>query len=223
MSEEDLKIEWERWVEIDNNNDDDSQEYLQENHHRTSSSDPAILTPLGGYHKNDPLAPSNLCECWWVYTNFKLDKRHNNRLKETVGAEVMSVLTSYRLFIGIGKLFNTGDVKIAIEEALILAESDEIDSIQQEEPNLIEFREFMEGVSNNPLEFNEEIFDVISKMQDEQYERWAILVNHDGDISAVTTHQKDDDDYAQLLSEMLTEAEEIDGLCITSEDGSVSF
>lgn len=58
-------------------------------------------------------------DCWIGHTNFDITSVIKNTLDTTRGVEVLKVLSRYRFFIGIGKLFDFKEVRQNIEENLI--------------------------------------------------------------------------------------------------------
>jgi hypothetical protein len=58
-------------------------------------------------------------DCWIGHTNFDITPSVKNILDSTAGVEVLKVLSRYRFFIGIGKLFDFKEVRKNIEEELI--------------------------------------------------------------------------------------------------------
>lgn len=58
-------------------------------------------------------------DCWIGHTNFDITHEIKNKLDKTPGVEVLKVLSRYRFFIGIGKLFNFKNVRKDIEKNII--------------------------------------------------------------------------------------------------------
>lgn len=57
-------------------------------------------------------------DCWIGHTNFNLTNTIKNKLNEVDGIEVLNVMSRYRFFIGIGKMFKFSDVRKQIEETI---------------------------------------------------------------------------------------------------------
>lgn len=58
-------------------------------------------------------------DCWIGYTNFDITPTIKNKLDTIEGVEILKVLSRYRFFIGIGKLFDFKEVRKNIEDNLI--------------------------------------------------------------------------------------------------------
>ena len=58
-------------------------------------------------------------DCWIGHTNFNITTLIKNKLNEVDGIEVLNVVSRYRFFIGIGKMFKFSDVRKDIEKIII--------------------------------------------------------------------------------------------------------
>jgi hypothetical protein len=58
-------------------------------------------------------------DCWIGYTNFDITPTIKNTLDTIEGVEILKVLSRYRFFVGIGKLFDFKEVRKNIEDNLI--------------------------------------------------------------------------------------------------------
>jgi hypothetical protein len=58
-------------------------------------------------------------DCWIGYSNFDITPSIKNTLDTIEGVEILKVLSRYRFFIGIGKLFDFKEVRKRIEDNLI--------------------------------------------------------------------------------------------------------
>lgn len=58
-------------------------------------------------------------DCWIGHTNFNITTSIKDKLNEVDGVEVLNVMSRYRFFIGIGKMFDFSDVRKEIEKAVI--------------------------------------------------------------------------------------------------------
>lgn len=58
-------------------------------------------------------------DCWVGHTNFGLTKSVIEILNKVEGIEILKVNTRYRFFIGVGKMFDSKDVKRNVEERLL--------------------------------------------------------------------------------------------------------
>ena len=133
----DRKIIWEKWYDIipdseskiitDEFDEDDEydEDMLQEQTFGLvfDSQENKIRTPIGTFNIDEPLSPSNMYDCWVGHTNFRLNEEDYILLDQYVdGIEVIKMMSKYRFFIGIGKLFNFKDVQSKIQEALLYSQ-----------------------------------------------------------------------------------------------------
>jgi hypothetical protein len=58
-------------------------------------------------------------DCWIGHTNFNITTSIKNKLNEVDGIEVLNIVSRYRFFIGIGKMFKFSDVRKDIEKSII--------------------------------------------------------------------------------------------------------
>lgn len=114
----DRKIAWEQWVDfeqepkslLDDEDGEDGEEF---------EIYPIMLrTPLGLYSPLEPMNPTKMFDCWTAHTNFPITRGDVMVLDEVLGIEALKVMTKYRFFIGIGKLFSLTDVRPRVEQAL---------------------------------------------------------------------------------------------------------
>ena len=114
----DRKIAWEQWIDFEqeprntlDDGDDESGEDFEIY--------PIMLrTPLGLYSPLEPMNPTKMFDCWTAHTNFPITRGDVMILDEVLGIEALKIMSRYRFFIGIGKLFSLTDVRPRVEEAL---------------------------------------------------------------------------------------------------------
>ena len=58
-------------------------------------------------------------DCWIGHSNFDITKEIKNILDKTEGIELLKVLSRYRFFIGVGKMFDFAEVRKEIEKNLL--------------------------------------------------------------------------------------------------------
>ena len=135
----DKKIAWERWDE-----DVIEQEIVEEFYgDEPSEEDEAIedalsflekipslvTTPMGMFQLHDKMNIFNQFDCWMGYTNFEITHSVKDTLEKIEGVELLHIMTRYRFFLGVGKMFNFSDVRRSIEtllcESVIDEDSDE--------------------------------------------------------------------------------------------------
>ena len=90
-----------------------------------------VSTPMGMYQLHDKMNVMNQFECWMGYTNFDITHSVKDKIEKIEGVELLSVTSRYKFFLGVGKLFNFSEVRLAIENALVL------DDITREAVNII--------------------------------------------------------------------------------------
>ena len=57
-------------------------------------------------------------DCWLGHTNFNLTAKSKDELESIEGVEALSIISRYRFFIGIGKLFSFSNIRPEIETVL---------------------------------------------------------------------------------------------------------
>ena len=94
-----------------------------------------VTTPMGMYQLHDKMNIMNQFDCWMGYTNFDITTSVQEVLESVEGVELLEVMSRYRFFLGVGKLFNFPDVRISIEEQL--CDNFELDSDTEETVEMI--------------------------------------------------------------------------------------
>lgn len=191
----DRKIVWEKWFcPVDE--EFTEEEFNPEEHayvdtyvvgdddFRTAFELPFVRTPLGPYFKDDPFMPSKMFDCWIAHTNFPLSKSEiKEKLIRVPGIEVLKIISRYRFFIGVGKLFTIRETAQKVQEALRCNNN----AIEEELVPEDEFVDFL-----------------VSDLQGRPEKvRWAIIVSEDGSVDCVSTSLEDDDEYEQHLAKLL--------------------
>jgi len=78
-----------------------------------------ISTPFGQYESGDPMSPANMFDCWTCHTNFPICQTEYKILNEQIsGIGAFKVISKYRFFIGVEKLFDFSDVRREIENKI---------------------------------------------------------------------------------------------------------
>ena len=84
-----------------------------------------INTPFGQYEAGDPMSPTSLFECWIGHTNFPICQSEYKILNEQIhGIGAFKVISKYRFFIGVEKLFDFSDVRRQIENKICNMDGD---------------------------------------------------------------------------------------------------
>jgi len=58
-------------------------------------------------------------DCWMGHTNFNITEGVKDKLNATEGIEALKILSRYRFFVGIGKMFDFKDVRREIEQTIM--------------------------------------------------------------------------------------------------------
>jgi len=140
-----------------------------------------VRTPFGWYHVDDDFSPYNMFECWIGHTNFKLTKKDFDILNNDInGIGCLKVISPYRFFIGIEKMFSFAAVRIQIQKDLC--------------KNLDMEESFIDGNGDIDNIINM----VISKINDAFFsikdsEKWAVFVSHEGDVQTIKNSEYESD------------------------------
>ena len=164
-------ISWEAWS--------DEVDYGDDEEFSLDINTIMIRTPLGLFSQDEPMSPGNMFECWIGHTDFNITSSEVDRLNIVEGVEVLKIMSRYRFFIGVGKLFTFSSVRPLIESALKIGKS------------------FLSEPRSSTLE------EVMEYLQDK--ERWIIYQEKDGTYSAMSTDKIFDPDYdkkVKLLQEL---------------------
>lgn len=119
---------------------------------------PIIAGPQGIIPLNDTNVPSRHYNFWIMETNFNISKSVVKTLNSMDGVETLDIFTRYRARIAIGRLFDTEEIKDAID-ATLLQKTD-----KKEEPAK------KPTASYAPYE-------VIKTSTQKKYKYWAILLD----------------------------------------------
>jgi|TARA_Y100000592_G_scaffold51255_1_gene80989 hypothetical protein len=91
----------------------DEEEYEEE---REMQEQETLFLPKNFY---ETISLMSRFDCWIGHTNFNITTSIKNKLNEVDGIEVLNVVSRYRFFIGIGKMFQFSDVRKDIEKTII--------------------------------------------------------------------------------------------------------
>lgn len=126
-------IVWEKWIDplgldneydtedgpffeddLDNSqdieNDQSPSEMMDHQFMKKTKSVRAISTPMGIIPMDEMLPSGKIFNFWVGYTNFSITKNIAYILERTDGIETLDIFTRYRFRIGVGKLFEDGEV-----------------------------------------------------------------------------------------------------------------
>lgn len=150
-----------------------------------------IKTPFGWYQIDDDFSPYNMFECWIGHTNFKLNRKDFNILNNEInGIGCLKIISPYRFFIGIEKMFSFAAVRIQIQKDLC-------NNLNLEE-KFIDGNGDVDNVINMAIS---KINDAFFSIKDS--EKWAVFVSHDGDVKTIKNSEYESDlQYYEDLTEL---------------------
>jgi len=123
-----------------------------------------IKTPFGYYEEIDDFSPYNMFDCWIGHTNFRITNGNVQILNKKIdGIGCLKVLSPYRFFIGIEKMFNFSCVRMQIQDKLCT----NLDSIE------LDINDIVISKINNAL------FHI------KDSEKWAVFVGNNGEIETI--------------------------------------
>jgi len=205
------KIAWENWKEkVDNSppNVDKTEEILEEDEEGldleksllSAMEIPRLVqTPLGIFHYEDKLRPSEKFDCWIGYTNFDITQNVSDAIESVEGVEALEVMSRYTFFLGVGKMFNFRNVRTSIEELLFE------DEYWTKEEEILKNNDIMKSIE-------------IIKEQLSSEKHWAIFVSDDGEIDYAKTDNKNDEQYLSSLKFFEEARQAIGGFILKSGD-----
>lgn len=135
-----------------------------------------VHTPVGMYQVDDRMSPIKQFDCWLGHTNFDITDFVQNYIESTPGVEVLVILTRYRFFLGVGKLFSFRDVRVGIENSICSKELSDDDEFSVADTEV-------EGI----------------KLELSEYEHWAIFIFPNGEISHIGTNDLEDKKYKKTV------------------------
>jgi hypothetical protein len=109
------KMAWEQWIDFDNSSELSIDEEMEEGMQLIPI---MIRTPLGMFNPSESMSPNKMFDCWIGHTNFPITHKEKYILNNIDGVEILRIMSRYRFFVGIGKLFSLTDVRPKIEIAL---------------------------------------------------------------------------------------------------------
>ena len=157
-----------------------------------------ISTPIGFFHNEDVNRPDKQFDCWLGYTNFEITNSIKSKIEKVEGIELLSILSRYRFFVGIGKLFtfNGWDgIRIKIESTLTGVAEEEDSRICDETYEIIE----------------------TIKTQIQLDKHWAIFVFPNGEYDYVSSNNMDED-FIKKLSIFKLARDFSGGIIVSSEE-----
>ena len=157
-----------------------------------------VNTPMGWFQINDKMAPGNQFDCWIGHANFDITPSVRDALEEIPGVEVLVILTRYRFFLGVGRMFNFRDVRVTIEKDIL---SDGYAGLQDELD------------SSHATKLVEDIKESLSAEN-----HWAIFVFPNGEVDFISADSSEDKLYKETLTLYRNAKIITGGLIIKSDD-----
>ena len=100
--------------------EDEEDEYEEmEAYKQANATSNMPILPISKELMDDMAMLSNF-ECWIGHANFDITKEIKSKLNKTEGVELLKVLSRYRFFVGIGKMFDFKEVRKNIEKNIII-------------------------------------------------------------------------------------------------------
>mgnify|MGYP001489923786 CR=1 FL=1 len=158
-----------------------------------------VQTPLGIFHYEDKLKPSEKFDCWIGYTNFDITQNVSDLIEFVDGVEALEVMSRYTFFLGVGKMFNFRDVRLGIESLILEPEYPE-DTL-----TILDSDEIIRSVE-------------IIKEQLSSEKHWAIFVSNEGDIDYAKTDNKNDEQFLKTVLFFEETKQSIGGFILKSGD-----
>lgn len=108
-------IVWEKWIDPLAGDDDhaivsSSDNYNDEQTIIKTKQIKMIVTPMGMVPYNENTAASSIFNFWVGHSNFDITTKICNLIEEADGVETLDIFTRYRFRIGVGKVFDDGEV-----------------------------------------------------------------------------------------------------------------
>ena len=158
-----------------------------------------VQPPLGIFHYEDKLKPSEKFDCWIGYTNFDITQNISDLIECVDGVEALEVMSRYTFFLGVGKMFNFRDVRLGIE-SLILEPEYPKDTL-----TILDSDEIIRSVE-------------LIKEQLSSEKHWAIFVSNEGDIDYAKTDNKNDEQFLKTVLFFEETKQSIGGFILKSGD-----
>ncbi|MFI5404975.1 MAG: hypothetical protein ACHQ1D_00530 [Nitrososphaerales archaeon] len=178
MNKKPRSIVWQPWLDEDytlNKPDDkEDDDKYQDSFMRPQFFVPEMIrTPIGMFSPRDPLLPSKLFSCWVANTNFDIGTKEYNILMTTPGIEIIRIMSRYRFFLGVGKLFTFRDVRRQLNRDLC-------------------------GALSKEDEQDEKLFKEMEKVK-----KWAVFLPNSGEPQRLIGLEGEDPEFDETLKTFL--------------------
>lgn len=104
--------------------EDNAEETAYQDQEEQVDDSDSIMIPMSSKLIEDAMMITNF-DCWLGHTNFDITPDVKRILDSTQGVELLRVMSRYRFFIGVGKMFDFTEVRKNIEEQLTQETTDE--------------------------------------------------------------------------------------------------
>lgn len=98
--------------------EDEGAEVDEDLYNAPASKSDISLLPVSQQLMDDMAMLSNF-DCWIGHTNFDITKDIKSKLNKTEGVELLKIISRYRFFVGVGKMFDFKQVRKNIEINII--------------------------------------------------------------------------------------------------------
>jgi len=149
-----------------------------------------VSTAVGIFEIYDRNKPSNNYDCWLGHTNFDITNEIKNSIEKIGGVEVLKILTRYRFFVGVAKMFDFKTVRIEIEKILCGKHIEDQDESILDDETRVAVDNIKSRISSQKL--------------------WAIYVFPNGQIDYISSDSPTDTEYLDRL-QVFKAAEEYSG------------
>jgi len=146
---------------------------------------PAIMsTPWGPFRVNDKMNPYRQFEFWTGHTNFNIDQEAKDILDNTLGVEVLFIISPLRFMVAKGKMFEWRDIRIDIEKGLCGKHSvdEQIESIQDAD------------TCKKVERLREDLI--------KSYDHWAIYIFPNGEYDFVYVKDENDGEFDKFIEDV---------------------
>jgi hypothetical protein len=175
------QIAWEKWDtdlleqemidDVIEASDESEMDLVEEALDLMSKIPKLVTTPAGVFQLHDKMNILSQFDCWMGYTNFNITQGVQDKIETAEGVELLIIISRYRFFLGVGKLFNFKNVRSEIEKVLI---GQRLDKDTKETVTLIK-----EMISED--------------------KHWTIFVSKGGKIEYASTNDDEDEAYLKKL------------------------
>ena len=175
------QIAWEKWDtdlleqemidDVIETSDESEMDLVEEALDLMSKIPKLVTTPAGVFQLHDKMNILSQFDCWMGYTNFNITQGVQDKIETAEGVELLIIISRYRFFLGVGKLFNFKNVRSEIEKVLI---GQRLDKDTKETVTLIK-----EMISED--------------------KHWTIFVSKGGKIEYASTNDDEDEAYLKKL------------------------